>query len=349
MLIMTKLRETLEHLLGGNHLAEEEAAALLMALTEAETPPAMAGALLVALRAKGVTAPELRGFANTMRRLARRPEIPAGTPLIDMVGTGGDSSGSFNLSTGAALLVAATGIRVAKHGTSSISSRSGSADVVRALGLPLPLDEAAAGACLEASNFTFLFAPHYHPAMKAIMPVRQALGVRTVFNILGPLLNPAAPPYHLIGAYTLDVAALMADALAGMPIERTYVVHGEPGWDEATPVGPFTLFDVRPGSVTRTQRSAEEFGLPPCTAEALRGGDAAYNARHLRAVLEGQDRGPHRSAIVLQAALVLEMLGKAATPRDAAHLAQDAIESGAGGVILRKLADFGQHLGQGGR
>ena len=197
-----------------------------------------------------------------------------------MVGTGGDGSGSFNLSTGAALLVAAMGIRVAKHGTSSVSSRSGSADVIRALGLNLPLDETAAGECLAATGFTFFFAPHYHPAMKAVMPIRQALGVRTVFNILGPLSNPAEPPFHLIGAYHVDIAALMADTLAGMPIERAYVVHGEPGWDEATPIGPFTLFDVRPGKVVRTTRSAEEFALPRLHAPRIcKGGDAAYNAR----------------------------------------------------------------------
>ena len=336
------LRDTLEKLLGGTHLSEEEAAELLMTLTDSATPPAMAGGLLIALRTKGVTANELRGFASTMRKLARRPVLPPGTPLIDMVGTGGDGSGSFNLSTGAALLVAAMGIRVAKHGTSSISSKSGSADVIRALGLPLPLDETAAGECLAATNFTFFFAPHYHPALKAIMPVRQALGVRTVFNILGPLLNPAAPPFHLIGAYHIDVAALMAEALAGMPIERTYVVHGDPGWDEATPVGPFTVFDVRPGKVERKTRGCEEFSLPRCTAEDLRGGDAAYNAQHLRDVLEGRERGPHRNAIVLQAALVLEMLGQASTARDAARMAQDAIEAGAGKAMLEKLAMFGQ-------
>lgn len=339
---MTALRDTLQQLLDGKSLSQDEASQLLVALTDSNTAPAMAGALLVALRTKGVTADELRGFATSMRSLARRPVIQPGSPLVDMVGTGGDGSGSFNLSTGAALLVAAMGIRVAKHGTSSISSRSGSADVIRALGLSLPLDETAAGECLEATGFTFFFAPHFHPAMKAIMPIRQALGVRTIFNMLGPLLNPAAPPFHLLGAYHIDAAALMADAMAGMPIERTYVVHGEPGWDEATPVGEFTLFDVSPGKVTRHTRSAEEFGLPRCTAEELKGGDATHNAEHLRAVLEGRDRSAHRNAIVLQAALVLELLGKAQSPRDATHMAENAIESGAGKLILEKIAAFGQ-------
>jgi anthranilate phosphoribosyltransferase len=342
---MITLRDALERILERDHLSEAEASAMLLALTDAATSPAMAGAVLAALRAKGVVPDELRGFAKSMRTLARRPELPAGSPLVDMVGTGGDGSGSFNLSTGAALLGAAMGVRVAKHGTSSISSKSGSADVIRALGIPLPLDEKQAGDCLAATNFTFLFAPHYHPAMKAIMPVRQALGVRTVFNILGPLLNPAEPPFHLIGAYRLDVAELMAQALSGMAIERAYVVHGDPGWDEATPIGPFTLFDVEPGKVVRTTRNAEEFGLPRCVAEDLKGGDAAYNAAHLRAVLEGRDRSAHRNAIVLQAALVLELLGKAATPREAAQKAEDAIESGAGRILLEKLTAFGEALG----
>lgn len=338
---MSALRDTLQHLLDGKDLSQDQASQLLIALTDANTPQAMAGALLIALRNKGVTADELRGFATTMRSLARRPVIAEGSPLVDMVGTGGDGSGSFNLSTGAALLVAAMGIRVAKHGTSSISSRSGSADVIRALGLSLPLDETTAGECLDATGFTFFFAPHFHPAMKSIMPIRQALGVRTIFNILGPLLNPAAPPYHLLGAYHIDAAGLMAEAMAGMPIERTFVVHGDPGWDEATPIGPFTMFDVRPGKVTRHERSAEEFGLPGCTAEELKGGDAAHNAAHLTAVLQGQDRSAHRNAIVLQAALVLELLGRAESPRAAARMAEDAIDSGAGKRVLEKIAAFG--------
>jgi anthranilate phosphoribosyltransferase len=336
------MRQTLERLLDGNSLSEQEAAELLIALTDPTLPPAMGGAVLAALRAKGVTADEVRGFAKSMRKLARRPELPAGGPLVDMVGTGGDGSGSFNLSTGAALLVASMGIRVAKHGTSSVSSRSGSADVIRALGLNLPLDERAAGECLGDTGFTFFFAPHYHPAMKAVMPIRQALGVRTVFNILGPLSNPAEPEFHLIGAYHIDIAALMADTLAGMPLKRAYVVHGAAGWDEATPIGPFTLFDVTPGKVVRHTRSAEEFMLPQCTVDELKGGDAAYNAQHLRAVLEGREQGAHRNALILQAALVLELLGKAASAQDAARMAQDAIESGAGRRLLDKLTAFGQ-------
>lgn len=343
------MRQTLERLLDRNNLSEQEASELLVALTDPTLAPAMGGAVLAALRAKGVTADEVRGFAKSMRKLARRPELSPGGPLVDMVGTGGDGSGSFNLSTGAALLVASMGIRVAKHGTSSVSSRSGSADVIRALGLALPLDERASGECLDATGFTFFFAPHYHPAMKAVMPIRQALGVRTVFNILGPLSNPAEPDFHLIGAYHVDIAALMAETMAGMPLQRAYVVHGASGWDEATPIGPFTVFDVTPGKVVRTTRSAEEFMLPQCSVEELQGGDAGYNAEHLRAVLEGREQGAHRNALILQAALVLELLGKAASAQDAARMAQDAIESGAGRRLLEKLTAFGQQQSAGAR
>ena len=181
------LRNTLEQVLDRRSLSEAEAGELLVALTNPELPPAMAGALLAALRMKGVTADEVRGFAGAMRRLARRPRIAAGTPVIDIVGTGGDGSGSFNLSTGAALLAAACGLRVVKHGNRAVSSRCGSADLLEALGMSMPLDEEAAGRCLDATGFTFLFAPHYHPALKVLAPVRGALGVRTVFNMLGQI------------------------------------------------------------------------------------------------------------------------------------------------------------------
>jgi anthranilate phosphoribosyltransferase len=342
---MKKHRWLLEQLLDRRDLGEDDAVQLLTVLLSAETSAATAGALLAALTAKGVTVPELRGFASTMRKLARQPHLPmSSAPLVDLVGTGGDNSCSFNLSTGASLLVAALGLQVAKHGTSSVSSRSGSADVIRALGLPLPLDERAAGECLARTGFTFLFAPHYHPVMHAIMPVRQALGVRTIFNILGPLLNPAEPDFCLIGAYHLDVARLMAGALCDLRMQRSYVVHGADGWDEATPVGPFHVFDVAAGCVSHSLRSAEEFGLEPCAAEDLSGGDAAYNAQQLRAVLLGEERGAHRDAIVLQAALVLELTGKASDPWTAAQMAQECLDSGAAGMVLTKLAEFGHRL-----
>jgi anthranilate phosphoribosyltransferase len=335
-----KLRDMLERLLQCSPLDEDEAVELLRMLVDGDTPPAVVAALLAALRAKGVSVCELRGLVTALRAMARRPELPPHGPLIDIVGTGGDASGSLNLSTGAALLVAAMGGEVVKHGTASVSSRSGSADVMRALGVPLPLDEQASGECLASTGFTFLFAPHYHPALKAVMPIRQLLGVRTVFNILGPLLNPAAPAYCLIGAYSLQVAQLMAQTLAGLPIERAYVVYGEPGWDEATPVGPFMVFDVHRGCVSYRRRSASEFGLPPCSAQELAGADPAHNAASLRAVLSGQEQGAHRDALVLQAALVWELTGRATAPRVAAAAAQECLDCGGGQVLLDKLEAF---------
>jgi anthranilate phosphoribosyltransferase len=216
------MKEILERLVRREDLTEREAWELLVGLVKDPVPEALAGALLAALRAKGETAEEIRGLSSAMRSLARRPAIPNGTATLDVVGTGGDGSGSFNLSTGAALLAAACGRSVVKHGNRSVSSRSGSADVLEALGLPLPLDETDAGRCLEETGFTFLFAPYYHPALSALAGVRRSLGVRTVFNLLGPLTNPAAPPHGVIGAYSLDAASRMADALSGLPILRYF-------------------------------------------------------------------------------------------------------------------------------
>jgi anthranilate phosphoribosyltransferase len=342
---LPRLRGWLDALLERRALSTDDARALLVSLTDAELPPALAGALLAAIRAKGVTPEELRGFALGMRSLARRPQIAPGSMAVDIVGTGGDKSGSFNLSTGAALLTAAAGLPVIKHGNRSVSSRAGSADVLEALGLKLPLDETQAAACLAATNFTFLFAPHYHPAMKAIGPVRAALGVRTVFNILGPLTNPAEPAFHVIGAFSDDTARLMAQALAGLPITRAFVVHGAGGWDEPTPIGPFLLLDVRPGRVEEQRRSPADYGVPECGEDALRGADAEHNAAALTRVLRGEERGAHRDALVLSTALALEVAGRAAGPREAAALANAAIDDGRASALLAKLAAFARGAG----
>ena len=335
--MMSSARNLLDRLLERQDLAQPEAEELLGILADPATSAAFVGAVLAAMRSKGVVADELRGFAQAMRRLARRPSIPAGLPAVDVVGTGGDCSGSLNISTGTALLTAACGLPVVKHGNRSISSRAGSADVLEALGLALPLDEELAGRYLAACNFTFLFAPHYHPATKAVAAARAALGVRTIFNILGPLTNPAQPPFHVIGAFSLDVADLIARTLAGMPMERAFVVHGAQGWDEPTPVGPFIVFEVRPDRVERYTRTPEDYGLRRCEPARLAGGDAQHNADALRAVLEGRDRGPHRDCLLLGAALALEVAGKAARPREAIELAGTAIDSGAAGRLLEVL------------
>jgi len=339
---MPAARELLQQLLEGRHLSQQQAQELLAQLTDPATPPAMAGALLAALATKGVVADEVRGLAQAMRGLARRPELPPQLRAIDIVGTGGDASGSFNISTGTALLTAACGVPVVKHGNRSVSSRCGSADVLEVLGLPMPLDAQAAGACLTATGFTFLFAPHYHPATARVAPIRAALGVRTVFNILGPLVNPAQPPLHLVGAFSLEVARLMADTFAGLPIERTFVVHGAGGWDEPTPVGPFTVFDVRPGRVEMRVRAPADYGLAACSAAQLAGGDAHYNARALRAVLHGEDRGAHRDCLLLGTALALEVAGEVHDPREGVARAAAAIDGGAARRLLDALAAAGR-------
>ncbi len=329
--------QLLDRILNGESLAESEAAALMHDLAGGEMDPALGGALLAGLRAKGETADEIRGFAMAMRDLALHPAIPEGTPTVDTVGTGGDGSGSLNLSSGTGLLAAACGARVVKHGNRSISSKSGSADMLEQLGMPLPLDEQAVIDCLAALNFTFLFAPAFHPAMKAIMPVRNSLGVRTVFNMLGPLTNPAAPPCQLIGAFSQDAAKLMADTLAGMPIERAFVVHGDPGWDEATPVGDFVLFDVHSGSVDETVRTPEQYGMNRCAPEELAGADAEYNANELRRVFDGEDKGPHRDALLMGTSLVLEVLGTVKDPKEGVDMAASGIDDGAAKQLLADL------------
>jgi len=331
-------RELLQQLLERRHLSAGQAEELLAELSDPQTPAAMAGALLAALAAKGVVSEEVSGLARAMRRLALRPPFPAQLRAIDIVGTGGDASGSLNISTGTALLTAACGVPVVKHGNRSVSSRCGSADVLEALGLTIPLGAEAAAAHLEACGFTFLFAPHYHPATRAIAQIRAVLGVRTVFNILGPLVNPAQPPLHLVGAFSLEVARLIADAFIALPIERTFVVHGAGGWDEPTPVGPFTLFDVRPGQAVMSVREPADYGLGRCSPADLAGGDAQHNARALRAVLGGEERGAHRDCLLLGTALALELAGVVEEPRAGVARAAAAIDSGAARRVLEALA-----------
>jgi anthranilate phosphoribosyltransferase len=331
--------------MSGTSLAEKEAYSLLLALTDERQPAAIVAAILTALQIKGVRAAELRGFANAMRALAHVPKLPDVGPTVDIVGTGGDSAGTFNLSTGAALLAAAAGAKVVKHGNRSVSSRSGSADLLQALGLPVPLDASAVALCLQELGFTFLYAPMYHPAMRAIAPVRAALGIRTVFNVLGPLTNPTAPPFHVIGAYSSTVARLMADAVLGLPFQRTFVIHGDPGWDEPSPAGPFLLLDVADGRIREEVRSCSDYGLPSCRPEDLQGGSPEFNAAALLAVFRGNDTGPHRDALIMGAALALEVSGLEQTPRAAAARAASAIDTGAASALLTQMSALPVRLG----
>ena len=332
------MRDLVENIVSGIDLTEEEAGELLNHLTDPEVDPVLAAAALAGLRTKGETPDELRGFALGLRRLAVRPDIPTDVPAVDVVGTGGDGSGSLNLSTGSALVAAAAGAPVIKHGNRAISSQSGSADVLAALGMSVPWDGAKAGEMFNETGFTFLFAPAYHPAMKSIASVRRALGIRTIFNMAGPLANPARPPFHVIGVFSLDGARMVADTLAGMPIERAFVVHGEPGWDEPTPVGPYQLFEVTPGSVILTVEDPADFGITRCRAEDLLGGEPVFNAAELLKVLNGQT-GPHRDALVLGASLALRVTGQAKDPVDGLAKAMAAIDSGRALALVERLKE----------
>lgn len=334
------MRPALDRLLDGLSLTEREAEELLHQFASGKLPEGLVGAFLAALRAKGETAEEVRGFARAMRALALSPDLPSVDRAVDIVGTGGDGSGSLNLSTGAAILAAACEVPVVKHGNRSISSRAGSADVLEALGLPMPLDAAEARALFAATSFTFLFAPHYHPALRVLAPLRRALGVRTVFNLLGPLVNPAAPLHAVIGAASPEAATLLAATLSGLEIERVFVVHGASGWDEPTPIGPFVLHDVRSGSVTTEVRDPLESGLPRCDPEALSGGSAAENASALWRALGGEP-GAHRDALALGAGLALEVSGRAADLVQGLDRARLALDSGRAAALLGSVAEFG--------
>lgn len=334
------MRAILERLLAGGDLGSRDARELFAVLTSPSTPPAVVGALLAALRSKGETSEEIREMARAMRACALPCDLGPRDGLVDVVGTGGDGAASLNLSTGAALLAAAAGARVVKHGGGAVSSRSGSADVLAALGVPFPLPIAGARTLLDQTGFTFLHAPHYHPVLGALGAVRRALGTRTIFNLLGPLCNPAGPPFAVIGACSLDAARAMASALSALPIERAFVVHGAMGWDEPTPIGPFQVFDVTPHRVVPGVRDPLVLGLPRCRPDDLRGGDASENARALVSVFLGE-RGAHRDALVLGAALALEVCGLCRDPEEATSAALTALDDGRARRLLASVAAFG--------
>lgn len=334
------MRTILERLLSGGDLDLQESEGLFAALTGASTPAAVVGAVLVALRAKGESAIEIRGMASAMRARALPCDLGSRDGLVDVVGTGGDGARSFNLSTGSALLAAAAGARVVKHGGGAVSGRSGSADVLAALGVTLPQTGLAARALLETTGFTFLHAPHFHPALRELGPVRRAIGVRTVLNILGPLCNPAAPPYSVIGAYSLRTARAMAQALSSPLLGRAFVVHGSYGWDEPTPAGVFHLLDVGPHGVVEEVRDPRRVGLARCRPDDLRGGDAATNARALREVFDGA-RGAHRDALMLGAALALEVSGRCGDMGEGVAAAAAAIDDGRAARLVAAITAHG--------
>ena len=331
------LERLLGQLMNGESLSEEQSETLMTALAAGSVEPALAGALLVALSMKGESAEEVRGFANGMRKVATEVKLDDSLEPIDIVGTGGDGSQSFNISTGSALLSAACGLNVAKHGNRSVSSKSGSADLLEFLGYRFPTEEDAVKTQIRETGFSFLFAPNFHPAMKHVAPIRQALKIRTVFNILGPLTNPAKPSFYLLGAFSSEMASLMASSLSGMELKRAFVVHGLNGWDEPTPASKFELFDVKKNTITQRIIDPEQHGIKTCTEEDLKGGTSEVNAEALVKVFQGKDNGAHEDALVLNAALSLQVTGKVKELNEGIETARETITNGKAKEFLSRL------------
>lgn len=320
------------------NLTEQEAAAAMRQIMEGNATPAQVAAFLIALRIKGETIEEITGCARVMREKAT-PVRALHSSVVDTCGTGGDGSHSFNISTTAAFVVAGAGVSVAKHGNRAVSSRSGSADLLQALGVPIELTPEMAEACLAEVGITFLFAPLYHSAMKFAIGPRREIGVRTIFNILGPLTNPASARCQLLGVYRKELTEPLARVLGNLGSARAFVVHGADGLDEITTTGETYISALNEGTITQLVISPEQFGLRRVPRGALAGGDAQHNAEITMAILEGE-HGPHRDVVLLNAAAALTVAG--ATPDIAAGLkeAAHAVDSGAALDKLRRMQQF---------
>ncbi len=320
------------------NLSPEEAFNAMLAILEGKATTAQIAAFLVALRMKGETSGEILGFARAMREKANRVDVGLpGETLLDTCGTGGDGGGTFNVSTVTAFVVAGAGVRVAKHGNRSLSSQCGSADVLEELGVDIAMTPERAAAAIRDVGIGFLFAPAIHPAMKHAQPARAELKMRTAFNLLGPLTNPAGATAQLIGAPSEQAADLMAQALAGLGVERAMVVHGSDGLDEITTTGSTVVFAVKGREVTREEVRPEDFGVAVARAEDLRGGDRKRNAEIALEVLSGGG-GPKRDIVLVNAAAALVVGGKAEGWRGGMELAEGAIDSGEALRRLRGLA-----------
>src|SRR5579872_1568000 len=327
-------REILNRIIQGESLSSDEATELMERMMDEEFTPIQLGALLVALRAKGETAEEVVGFARTMRSRARQIEVDVA--LADTCGTGGDGLGTFNISTAAALIVAGAGQPVAKHGNRAASGRCGSADVLEELGVDVALPPEGVARCIERAGIGFLFAPAFHPAMKFAAVPRRELGVRTVFNLLGPLTNPARPRFQLLGVSSADLLDLVAGALLKLGVERALVVHSHEGADEISIAGPTAVREVRNGELRAYDVVPEDFGLPRAAADAMRGGDAATNATILSQLLDGAG-GAARDAAVINAGAALYAARRAADLAAGARLAERSLDSRAARDALDRL------------
>jgi anthranilate phosphoribosyltransferase len=326
-------------------LSREEMVEVFEAIFSGSVGPAQLGAFLVALRMKGETPEEIAGAASVMRARATRVRCPPGRMILDTCGTGGDGAHTFNVSTAVALVAAAAGATVAKHGNRSISSRCGSADVLEAAGVLVDAELEVVERCLERVGIGFLFAPRFHGAMKHVAPVRRELAVRSIFNLLGPLANPALATHQLLGVYDGALVPVMAQTLAALGVERALVVHGHGGLDELSPLGPTRAALVEGSEVRELVVAPEEAGVRSISLQQLAGGTPEENARVLVDLLDGKDPGP-AEAVVLNSAGALWVSGQARSLREGAELARDVLSSRKALAKLEALAAESRPAGQ---
>jgi len=332
------IQAALQKVIDGRDLTREEAREVMGSVMEGEATPAQIGGFLVALRVKGETADEIAGSAEAMRAHVLHVR-PHRDDLVDTAGTGGDGQSTINISTAAALVAAAAGSAVAKHGNRAVSSASGSADVLEALGFSLEQEPERIARSIDELGFGFLFAPSHHPAMRHAAAVRRELGTRTVFNVLGPLTNPAGARAQIVGVYSPQLVRTIADVLARLGSRRAFVVHGAAGIDELSPAGPNLVCEVVDGEVHDREIDPLDLGVPRCDPAELRGASPEQNAQVIREVFAGRD-GAARDAILLNAAGAIAAGGHAADLREGLALARDAVASGAAGERLEQLAAF---------
>ena len=333
------ISDAIKDLVAGRDLSPGDVEAAMDAVLGGEASAAQIAAFVVALRMKGESADEIAAAAGALRKHCEtiRPRVDG--PLLDTCGTGGDGLHTFNISTAAAVVAAACGVAVAKHGNRAVSSKAGSADVLEALGVRIDLTPERVQQCIEQVGIGFLFAPSHHAAMRYAAPVRRELGIRTLFNLLGPLSNPASATHQVVGVYDPTRVEQLAQALGSLGLTAAWVVHGEGGLDEVSPSGPTSVAQLADGEVTTFEVSPRDFGFLEVPIEALRGGDAQRNAEIIAGVLNGE-QGPARVAVLLNAAAALCVTGLANDRRAAAERATEAIDSGAAKETLERWAQF---------
>jgi len=333
-MIVEAIKKVVEH----RDLTREEARAVMEEIMSGQAHDAQIGSFLTALRMKGEMVEEISGFAEIMRAHATRIS-PKALELVDTCGTGGDAPNTFNISTVVAFVASGAGAHIAKHGNRSVSSHCGSADVLEALGVKIEISPQAIEECIDEVGIGFLFAPLLHKAMKHVMPSRKAMGIRTVFNILGPLTNPARASAQILGVYDQSLTEVMAEVLRNLEVRHALVVHGTDGMDEISNTGPSKISELRDGKVKTYTVTPEQFGLPRAKINDLKGGTVEENARIAREILSGGD-GPRRDIVLLNAAAALLAAGKASDFVRGLELAAESIDSGAALEKLEKLMEF---------